>query len=511
MTATEAETLRNASLLHDVGKIGVPDAILLQPSALSDADREQMRLHTTVGAELLSGASSDVMRMAEEIARTHHERWDGEGYPAGLAGEAIPLVGRICAVCDVFDALLSDRPYKEPWPLDEALAQLRRDRGAHFDPTVVDAFLRIVDSLDPGAAGARVLARPQRPRQAIRQRLQQQLLARVEDQQRRGRRRRSRRPRAAGAGRGPRRPRAARRGDRRRGRPRARRRPPPPTSRNHSPASCSAWSRAPARARRAARLAASAPSRSARLRSRVGRKSSSSAMRSSTAACASSPSAFARTRISSHGRSASSSCSAPRAKASAPARSFGPSPKASRAARSASPRPRRAQACAIVGSIPCSRRGDLVGARRVEAHVLAARGDRRQDLARAVGEQHEVREGGGLLERLEHPVGGLVVHRLGALDHEHAPARLERGPRRRRHDGLVDVGDEHLRAAAGRHPGEVGMHAVVHARANRVGVGRAVAQQRGGEGARDASPCPSPRGRGRGRRGWAGRRAAARR
>ena len=149
MTATEAETLRNASLLHDVGKIGVPDAILLQPSALSDADREQMRLHTTVGAELLSGASSDVMRMAEEIARTHHERWDGEGYPAGLAGEAIPLPGRICAVCDVFDALLSNRPYKEPWPLDEALAQLRRDRGAHFDPAVVDAFLRIVDSLDP--------------------------------------------------------------------------------------------------------------------------------------------------------------------------------------------------------------------------------------------------------------------------------------------------------------------------------------------------------------------------
>jgi CHASE2 domain-containing sensor protein len=149
MTATEAETLRNASLLHDVGKIGVPDAILLQPSALSDEDREQMRRHTTVGAELLSGASSEVMRMAEEIARTHHERWDGEGYPVGLAGEAIPLPGRICAVCDVFDALLSDRPYKEPWPLPEALEQLRRDRGRHFDPAVVDAFLRIVDQLDP--------------------------------------------------------------------------------------------------------------------------------------------------------------------------------------------------------------------------------------------------------------------------------------------------------------------------------------------------------------------------
>jgi CHASE2 domain-containing sensor protein len=162
MTATEAETLRNASLLHDVGKIGVPDAILLQPSALSDEDREQMRRHTTVGAELLSGASSEVMRMAEEIARTHHERWDGEGYPAGLVGEAIPLPGRICAVCDVFDALLSDRPYKDPWPLPEALEQLRRDRGRHFDPAVVDAFLRIVDQLDP-ALLTRVPSSPAAP------------------------------------------------------------------------------------------------------------------------------------------------------------------------------------------------------------------------------------------------------------------------------------------------------------------------------------------------------------
>ena len=108
-----------------------------------------MRRHTTIGAELLAGSSSEVMRMAEEIARTHHERWDGTGYPGGLAGEAIPLVGRICAVCDVFDALLSDRPYKEPWPVPEALDQLRRERGKHFDPAVVDAFLGIVDDLDP--------------------------------------------------------------------------------------------------------------------------------------------------------------------------------------------------------------------------------------------------------------------------------------------------------------------------------------------------------------------------
>ena len=153
MTATEAETLRNASLLHDVGKIGVPDAILLQPGSLSPEDRELMRRHTTVCAELLSGSSSDVMRMAEEVARTHHERWDGGGYPAGLTGEQIPLVGRICAVCDVFDALLSDRPYKEPWPVPEALDQLRRERGKHFDPTVVDAFLRIVGDLEPALMG----------------------------------------------------------------------------------------------------------------------------------------------------------------------------------------------------------------------------------------------------------------------------------------------------------------------------------------------------------------------
>jgi CHASE2 domain-containing sensor protein len=149
MTATEAETLRNASLLHDVGKIGVPDAVLLRPGALSDEDRALMRRHTTVGAEIVSGSSSPVMKMAEDIALTHHERWDGNGYPQGLAGEAIPLPGRICAVCDVFDALLSARPYKEPWPYEEALDELRRERGRHFDPAVVEAFLSIVHDLDP--------------------------------------------------------------------------------------------------------------------------------------------------------------------------------------------------------------------------------------------------------------------------------------------------------------------------------------------------------------------------
>ena len=149
LTAAEAETLRHASLLHDVGKIAVPDAILTKPGKLTDEEWVVMRRHAEAGAAILSGSRAPIMRMAEEIALTHHERWDGGGYPAGLAGEAIPLVGRICAVCDVFDALLSPRPYKEPWPLEDALEELRSQRGKHFDPAVIDAFMTLVDDLDP--------------------------------------------------------------------------------------------------------------------------------------------------------------------------------------------------------------------------------------------------------------------------------------------------------------------------------------------------------------------------
>ena len=149
MSASEAETLRNASLLHDVGKIGVPDAVLTKAGPLSPEDWLHMRRHTNVGSSILAGSHSPVVQMAEEIARTHHERWDGSGYPAGLRGEEIPLAGRICAVCDVFDALQSERPYKQPWPVPEALAYVRRERGRYFDPTVVDAFLGIVDDFEP--------------------------------------------------------------------------------------------------------------------------------------------------------------------------------------------------------------------------------------------------------------------------------------------------------------------------------------------------------------------------
>jgi CHASE2 domain-containing sensor protein len=149
MTEDEAEVLRTASLLHDVGKIAVPDAVLSKPGRLDDEEWAVMRRHTALGASILAGSKSLLMQTAEEIARTHHERWDGSGYPAGLVGEQIPLAGRICAVCDVFDALLSRRPYKEPWPLDKALLELRRQRGRDFDPVVVDAFMGIVDGLDP--------------------------------------------------------------------------------------------------------------------------------------------------------------------------------------------------------------------------------------------------------------------------------------------------------------------------------------------------------------------------
>jgi CHASE2 domain-containing sensor protein len=149
MTAPQAETLRHASLLHDVGKIAVPDAILTEPGPLTDEEWVVMRGHAAAGAAMLAGSRAPVMRMAEEIALSHHERWDGSGYPAGLAGEAIPLTGRICAVCDVFDALRSRRPYKEPWPLQDALDELARERGRHFDPMVLDAFLGMVDDLDP--------------------------------------------------------------------------------------------------------------------------------------------------------------------------------------------------------------------------------------------------------------------------------------------------------------------------------------------------------------------------
>ena len=147
LSVVEAELLRHASALHDVGKVGIPDEILLKPGKLDPAEWAQMKTHTTIGAAILSGSKSALVQMAEQIARSHHERWDGSGYPDGLAGNAIPLPARICAVCDVFDALLSPRPYKEAWPLPEVMRELASLRGTHLDPALVDAFLPLAPDL----------------------------------------------------------------------------------------------------------------------------------------------------------------------------------------------------------------------------------------------------------------------------------------------------------------------------------------------------------------------------
>jgi putative nucleotidyltransferase with HDIG domain len=148
MPDAELALLRQAAPLHDVGKIAIPDRILLKPGRLTAAEFAEMRTHTTVGAEMLARPGFPLLEMAAEVALTHHERWDGTGYPAGRAGPDIPLVGRIVAVADVFDALRHERPYKEAWPLADAVAEIRAQRHRQFDPAVVDAFLAVLPELE---------------------------------------------------------------------------------------------------------------------------------------------------------------------------------------------------------------------------------------------------------------------------------------------------------------------------------------------------------------------------
>jgi putative two-component system response regulator len=136
--------IRSAAPLHDVGKVGVPDRILLKPSRLTAAEFELMKSHTLIGAEILAGSAWPVLKLAEEIALSHHERWDGTGYPEGKQEDEIPISGRIVIVADNFDALTHSRPYAEAWDPDRAAAEIRRQSGQHFDPDVVEAF----DSLD---------------------------------------------------------------------------------------------------------------------------------------------------------------------------------------------------------------------------------------------------------------------------------------------------------------------------------------------------------------------------
>lgn len=141
MSSEEQELLLGAAPMHDVGKIGIPDRILCKPAKLTPDEWEIMKTHAEIGADLLSGSNSPLIQMAQITAWTHHERWDGTGYPRGLVGDQIPLTGRIVAVCDVFDALTSVRPYKPAWPMGQTIAALQAGVGSHFDPKLVAQFL----------------------------------------------------------------------------------------------------------------------------------------------------------------------------------------------------------------------------------------------------------------------------------------------------------------------------------------------------------------------------------
>jgi len=136
-----AEDVLNAAPMHDVGKIGIPDAVLRKPGPLDADEWTVMRRHPQIGAEIIGEHAGGVLHMAHAIALTHHEKWDGSGYPQGLAGTAIPVVSRIVALADVFDALTARRPYKEPWSIEDTVAYLRAHAGRHFDPDMVEVFI----------------------------------------------------------------------------------------------------------------------------------------------------------------------------------------------------------------------------------------------------------------------------------------------------------------------------------------------------------------------------------
>lgn len=142
LSAAEADTIGRAAMLHDIGKIGIPDNVLLKPHPLSVEEFELIKQHTVIGREILAGSPAPLLRTAEDVAYTHHERWDGSGYH-GLSGESIPLEGRIVAVADTFDALVNDRPYRTARSMTAAMKEMRSQRGAQFDPAVLDAFLRL--------------------------------------------------------------------------------------------------------------------------------------------------------------------------------------------------------------------------------------------------------------------------------------------------------------------------------------------------------------------------------
>jgi len=141
------ELIQYASPMHDIGKIGIPDHILLKPDRLTKEEFDIVKNHTTIGAAILEAARSEVLQMSREIALTHHEKYNGRGYPQGLSGSNIPVSGRIVAIADTFDALTSRRPYKEPYPIDVAVDIILSEKGAHFDPEIADVFLENIEEI----------------------------------------------------------------------------------------------------------------------------------------------------------------------------------------------------------------------------------------------------------------------------------------------------------------------------------------------------------------------------
>jgi putative two-component system response regulator len=141
------ESIRIASPMHDVGKVALPDHLLLRTGALSPDERVEMERHTTIGFQILSGSGSALLELGASIALTHHEKWDGTGYPRRLAGPQIPMEGQVAAVADVFDALTSDRPYRKAFPLDEAVQIMKNERGRQFDPRLIDLFFENLDQV----------------------------------------------------------------------------------------------------------------------------------------------------------------------------------------------------------------------------------------------------------------------------------------------------------------------------------------------------------------------------
>jgi putative two-component system response regulator len=145
LSDAQVNLIRRAAPLHDVGKIGIPDQILLKMGRLTPDEFDVIKTHTIIGARILSGSRFPLLQLAEQIALSHHEHWDGDGYTPGVSGDSIPLSGRIVTVADVFDALTQQRPYKPAWPLEEAIAEVDRQRAHQFDPRAAEAFLRVME------------------------------------------------------------------------------------------------------------------------------------------------------------------------------------------------------------------------------------------------------------------------------------------------------------------------------------------------------------------------------